>query len=268
MANRPGEPIDRDAFYDKSGDDDEVLDLEDGGEYELEPVDPEVLASERERAQAEVIRAETSLDVDQVYREAESTGQLDEFFADFKFRFQVKHMLMGTAALAVFLSVSRLIGSVFAAFIVVATVGLIAAHAFLNRRDRQREAALAAKREKLVAMARAGEKGVRLEPEELGPLDREDAVDEDGLPDERAPLRIKFSVKEILVALTVASVMLGMLSLLGFSAVAAILGLIAIAGLVVFAVGVEMPPVAMLIWWITLVLYIVVSVAGAFFKEA
>ncbi|MEM8865929.1 MAG: hypothetical protein AAGF31_10345 [Planctomycetota bacterium] len=255
--------LDRERFY-ASPDQLDGEELEDDGEYELEPVDPHVLESERQRAKAEVIRAETSLNVDDLYVEAGEGADLDEFLKDFKFRFQVKHMLMGTAALAVFLSAAKLIGSNVAAMLLVILAALIAAHAYLGWRDRKREARLAAKRQWLVEVARRGEQGEEVNQEELDALVAMEDGEFDAEATERPAIRFRFSMKEILITLTVVSVLFGMLSYLNFAAVAAVLGLLAIVGLVAFSMGVVMPPLVMLGWWIVLLLYIVVSIAGMF----
>lgn len=280
----PSDAIDRDRFYQSNtesaraanrpagGFDDEFDD--DGQEYELEPVDPEVLASEQRRAEEELAQATSALDIDEVYNQASAGDDLDEFLKDFKFRFQIKHLLMGTAALAVFLSVAKVLNSSVAALLLVVLGGLVVAHAYLAWRDRRREAVLDAKRRRLFARAQQGYDADADDPSDDGeqPDDWDPEQEafyragEDG-EDEKPAFRFQFTTKEVLIALGAASVVMGVLSalsMLSVSGVAALLGLVAVAGLVAFAAGVEMPPMLALGWWITLLMYIGLSVLGVF----
>ncbi|MEN1678850.1 MAG: hypothetical protein AAGJ46_04615 [Planctomycetota bacterium] len=270
------DPVDRDRFYRSTTEpseakptgrdfDDEFDD--DGEDYELEPVDPDIIASEQRRAEEEVVRATTALDIDEVYEDANSGQDLDEFLKDFKFRFQIKHMLMGTAALAVFLSAAKLIGSSVAALMLLVLTALVVANAFLAWKDRRREAALDAKRKQLVERARCGEAGEPQADELDDDWDPEQEAfyrADDDADEEKPTFRFNFSMKQVLIALGVASVLMGILSLIGVGAAAAVLGLVAVAGLVAFAAGVQMPPMLALGWWITLLLYIGLSILGVF----
>src|SRR5580765_757869 len=97
----------RDKFYRSTSndwDDDDV-------ELDVEPPDAEVLAHEKRRAEKLVEVSEMSIDVDEIYRDLE---QRDAPALPFKlpekirFQFQVKHMLIATAVLAVVLTMGRL----------------------------------------------------------------------------------------------------------------------------------------------------------------
>lgn len=255
------EPIDRQSFYTDLDEND------DDGDYELEPVDEEILRGEQERARADMVRAQTSLDIDDVYERSTADERLDEFLKQARFQFQLKHLLMATAVLAVFLSLWKLFASSVAALMLVVMSALVVTHAYLGWRDRQREAMLAARRARLVEIARRGEQGELVDEDDLD-------EEEEPPPPPKPPLRLNFSLKQVLVTLTVASVALGLLSAFGaltgtgFGAVAAILGLVAVAGLVAFAVGFEMPPIVAFGWWIILLLYIAVSVAQMMMTQA
>ena len=45
--------------------------LSDGDEYELEPIDPEILEHERQRGEQKTRQAESAVDIDAVYDELE-----------------------------------------------------------------------------------------------------------------------------------------------------------------------------------------------------
>src|SRR5437016_2985549 len=65
-------------------------------EYELDLPDPSVVSAEERHAKevAESVRA--SIDIDEIYREAErerGAEILEEWIRNFRFRFQVKHLL-------------------------------------------------------------------------------------------------------------------------------------------------------------------------------
>ena len=260
----PEENLDRDSFYDDSGGDDD---------YELEPVDPEILESQRRRARADVIAAETALDIDQIYAERDSMEHLDGFMKNFKFQFQVKHMLLATAGLAIFLSLTKLFHN-FTVFLLSTLALLGAAHGYLAWKDRKRLARIQEKRDLLVALNRE-QRDEDLTPEQardrLAELDArhaKEASSEKLLPKMgTSSVKIAYSTKEILIAITGASVALGLLKLigvgLGIELLTGCLGLLAVAGLVAFAIGLAIPPAIVLGWWITLLLYILVSIVGA-----
>src|SRR5262245_25196021 len=77
---------DRDKFYSKPSappDDDDA-------DYELEPVDPEIASAEERRAKEVAEYVKTSINIDDIYREAErnrGTEILEDWARNFKFRF-------------------------------------------------------------------------------------------------------------------------------------------------------------------------------------
>ena len=80
----------------------------------------------------------------------------------------------------------------------------------------------------------------------------------------REALQFRFSVRQLLIFMTVAAVTLGMLRFMGGSSVmASVLGLVARGGLGVYAAGYEPPASMVMGWWMTLVLYVVVSILTA-----
>src|SRR5262245_11871100 len=96
----------RDKFYSttpSSADDDE---------YELEPPDPDILSSDERRGREAIEASQTAIDVDEIYREAErKRGDeiLENWVRNFpsSFRFQIKHLLIATAVLAIALTLAR-----------------------------------------------------------------------------------------------------------------------------------------------------------------
>ncbi len=251
----PPDDLDREAFYTAD------LDEDDGDDYELEPVDPAILESERQRTEAAMIRAQTGADIDRLDEASQNAPRLDDPSEGLSFRFQTKHLLMATAGLALLLSMGKLLKSNFAALILVTVVLLLAAHAYLGWRDRQRLEELAEKRRKLMELDRArATQDTDAEQAALEELDEdEQSLREAAKP---APLKFAFSMKQLLVAITASAIALGILSLIGAPILAGVLGLLAIVGLVIFAIGVEVPAVVMLGWWVVLVLYILVSIIG------
>jgi hypothetical protein len=77
-------------------------------------------------------------------------------------------------------------------------------------------------------------------------------------------LRIHFSLREMMLAMTAAAMILGLVHALGGAANAAtLLGFVALIGLVVHALGFEPPEIFVLGWWLMLVLYVLLSLFAA-----
>lgn len=258
--------LDRDAFYDP-------LEEDDDEDYELEPIDPHVLENQKKLASQAVDEAEATLDITELYAERDRLQELEAFSKDFTFQFGLKHMLMATAGLAILLSLAKIFSG-FGALILVALVGLGGAHLYLGWKDRKRIARIQEKRDAIVAMNRAQRAGdatagdARKKLAELEARQTAAASEERLLPQvDRPPLKIAFSVKEILIAMAVAAVALGFLKIvggsLGYDITAAILGLVSVAGLAYYAIGFEAPPVVVLGWWVVILMYIVVSIVSA-----
>ena len=81
----------------------------DDAELELEPLDPEVMAAEERRAAEAIEVHRTAIDVNEVYRDLDANrdSEIVEEWVDrlrnFRFQFQVKHLLILTAVVAVLL---------------------------------------------------------------------------------------------------------------------------------------------------------------------
>jgi hypothetical protein len=81
---------------------------------------------------------------------------------------------------------------------------------------------------------------------------------------EREAFRFQFSLRELILVMTIAAVVLGTMRLLGGpTGMATVLGLAALVGLFVFALGYEPPQIVVFVWWITLVMYVLVSLFAA-----
>ena len=83
-------------------------------------------------------------------------------------------------------------------------------------------------------------------------------------PPSPEPIQIRFSMRTLLIAMTIAAVSFGMIRILGGPGpTATILGFMAVAGLLVHAIGVEPPQSVVLVWWLVLALYVVLTIVGA-----
>src|SRR5262245_14209375 len=101
----PGD-LNRDKFY-TSGEDD------DGDEYELEELDPALKAADERRKAEAMAAVNRSIDIDEVYREHESSRSseiLHDWVKNFRggFRFQIKHLLIATGVVAIGMTLWRL----------------------------------------------------------------------------------------------------------------------------------------------------------------
>src|SRR6185295_6163460 len=99
--------LDRDKMYRADDDDNDV-------EYEVEPPDPQVQAAAERRLEESIAAVKYHIDIEDIYREHEGRDaqSLDHLLKDvnFRFQFQVKHLLIGTAILAVLLSLTQATG--------------------------------------------------------------------------------------------------------------------------------------------------------------
>jgi hypothetical protein len=111
-----------------ASDDDDV-------ELELEPVDAEILAAAKRRAEETVVAASRAIDIDEIYRDAEPGGDAPlptDLFKNIRYQFQVKHLLIATAVIAVLLAVMSRIGheGVAGLFVVAFMLSVYAATAY------------------------------------------------------------------------------------------------------------------------------------------
>jgi hypothetical protein len=256
---------DRDKFYtapDKDSDDDE---------YELEPPDP-VADENRRRAARDSV--DPTIDIDDIYRDADRNRGaeiLENWVRNFRFQFQVKHLLILTAVLAIILTLARLqiLGTALVILIMLSVFGL---YMYLQWEEKKQQDEAARKREEVYARRRAQLEArstghvvgtpavpVATAPPPVPELPNE--VDETWLAArEKEAFRFQFSLRELLMTMTIAAVTLGMIRVLGGAEVmATLLGLFALVGLILFATGYQPPQIVILGWWLIILLYVAAS---------
>jgi hypothetical protein len=260
----------RDKFYSPPDptDDDE--------EYELEPLDPAIASAEKRHAEQVAEQVRASIDIDEVYREADrsrGTEIIENWARNFHYRFHIKHVLFATAAVVIAIAAAKL-GYLVPAVMILIIGSIAGLYLYLNWEERKQQAEADAKREELFAKRREqlqsiGKAPAGAEPQLSNEPDTSAAMPPDPAADmwteapEPEPFRIRFSVRSLLIAMTVAAVGLGLISVLGAGPMATILGLIAVAGLVVHALGFEPSQPVIFGWWFILLLYVLLTIAGA-----
>jgi hypothetical protein len=263
----------RDRLYSSGADDPDETD-----EYELEPPDPEVLAGEQRRAHDAIESTRMSVDIDEIYREVErDRGReiLEGWLHNFQFRFQVKHLLIATAVLAILLTLYKL--GLMALVVVAVMLSIAGVYLYLQWQEKKYHDEADRRRQQLYAQRRA-QLGKKPAPADA------DAVPAQEAAEPAAPLpplvtsqvdeiwqkarasqefRFRFSMQQLLVAITAAALVFGVVQLSGPSNAATLLGLIALLGLVIYALGFEPAEVVVLGWWLILVMYVALSIVGA-----
>jgi hypothetical protein len=244
---------------------------DDGDEYELEAPDEAIEERRRQDAMASV---ERRIDINEVYADAErSRGSeiLENWVRNFRFQFQVKHLLIATAVLAIVLTLFKLHVFLPVLFVLI-MLSIIGVTLYLRREDLKHQKEAAERREQIYAERRQkfgpGGTGSAVQTPvaplpEMPPLQNE--VDEmwQVAANEERRFHFNFSLKEMMLAMTAAAVALGLLHIFGGPAAATLLGLVALGGLFVFALGYDPPQAVVLGWWLTLILYIAVSLFAA-----
>jgi hypothetical protein len=260
---------DRDKFYsppNAAGDDEEL---------ELEPLDPAIVNAEQRRAQEVAEQVRASIDIDDVYREADrnrSEEIVENWIRNFKFRPQIKHIAYATAALTVLIAVSSL-GPFFPTFAILTICCVGGLYVYLSWQDQKQQAEAYEKREAMYAQRRQQMQprvaATSAEPEEpieepvaaRRPAAAPDIWTEPAPPE---PFQFRFSMRTLLIAITIAAVSFGLIHVLGGPRpTATILGFMAVAGLLVHALGFEPPQPVILVWWLILALYVVLTIVGA-----
>ena len=237
--------------------------LDDDDDFELEPVDPEIIKHQQERAKQKTREAEDAVDIDAAYEQGEFGDPVDlEKLKEF--RFTERHLLIATAVLAMIMTLFiRLKGCM--GLFVSGCVALGVGWWFVLREERRRLAEFAEQREEFAqrqAMRRDIEDGKSVPPLEARRLETLSEAEEQKIA---APaFNFSFSMKELLITFIIAAVMFGLTRILGVDTAALVLGAIALVGLIVQALGVEMPPLVVLGWWLLLVMFILVTLWGAF----
>lgn len=241
----------------------------DDAELELEPVDAEILAAAKRRAEETVVAATRAVDIDQIYRDVEPVREVrlpTDLFENFRFQFQVKHLLIATAVVAVLLTIRTAFGTG-GAIAIVFMLSVFAATAYFQVQERKRQAAADRRRQEMYAARRehfgiggpqtagAADNADNTSARRLSPADFERVASRP--PVERTPLRGRLTVGQWLAAGGCAVLLIWIVSMVGGPQNAAVLfGAIALAGLVVHALGYDPPEVVAFTWWLMLVLYI------------
>lgn len=242
---------------------------DDDEELELEPPDEAMEARQREIA-LDAIRS--SIDIDAIYNEADRDygGELlNDWFRNFRFQFQVKHLLIATAVISIILALVRL-QLFWSTFVIGFMLAIAGIYLYMTWVEQKKQAEAARRREAIYARRRA-----KLAANMAGrPLEEDELREESPLPSvvdeiwheslKKESFRLQFSLRQLLILITVAGLVLGVMNLLGGAAVmASVLGLVALFGLVLYAVGVEAPQLLVLGWWIILVMYVLLSITTA-----
>jgi hypothetical protein len=266
----PTDDLNRDKIYSSDPEDDDF-------EYEVEPPDPAVLDAEKRRA-AEVIEStKKSIDIDEVYRDldARRDSEILEKWAErargYRYQFQIKHLLILTAVIAVLLTLHRLGVNLITFFVIGAMLAVGGLTLYLQWHERKRQQEADRRRERMYAERRAalegkptrtGSPGGKTPPS--APLPPDELETARGDVETRAPYRFQFSLSQFLIAVTCAALLFGFIQLLGGPSNAATLcGFFALGGLVVHALGYEPPEVVAFVWWIMLLMYVGLSVFAA-----
>jgi hypothetical protein len=241
-------------------------------DYELEPPDPDVIAAEERRAREAVEGSRMSIDIDEIYRESDrrqGNEILDDWARNFRagFRFQVKHLLIATAVLAIALALWRL--QLFGTALVIGFMLSVAGvYLYVLWQEKKQQQEAARRRTEMYARNRAYHERVNRTASHVSAgAESEIAVPTDAgthYPHTRATFRFRFSLWELLAAMTAAAFILGLVSILGGPAnTATLLGFLALTGLVIHAIGFEPPEIVVLGWWLILVLYVLLSIVAA-----
>jgi hypothetical protein len=230
----------------------------DDGELELEPVDPTVLAAERERAERKTTEALSRVDVEEVVREAVPDDGYDLDLSPLKhFRFTTRHLLLLTAVLAVAMTMKQQLSGVMALF-VAAVVGVAGGWFYIWREERRREAQRQRLKETLLSKGfGTGRTGVDAGSEGTAGMNPAARMEP------RPAFRFSFSTKQLLITTAVAAVVFMLLKTINPEVLSLTLGILAILGIVVYAAGFDAPPALILGWWLLLAIYLAVGFLAA-----
>ena len=248
---------------------------DDEGDYELEPPDTSIIAAEARRGKESIEASRAAIDIDEIYREADrdlGSEMVAKWFKGYRFQFQVKHILIATALLAVALTLWKLqvLGRT---LWILFMLGVASFYMYLQWQESKHQREAQERRERMYARRRAMQARQHGQPVDVDePFDEPSgtqgvvvASEISGKPSARPPLRFQFSLKQLLVTMTVAAVIFGAVNLLGGDRTATLLGFVAIVGLVVYAIGVNTPELIVLGWWLILVLYVLITMFSFIF---
>jgi len=249
---------------------------------ELEPPDPHVLKAEEIRGHETIETSRMAIDIDEIYREADrdlGSEIVERWFRDFKFRFQVKHIFVSTAILAILLTLFHL-GILGQTLIIVVMLAVCGVYLYLQWHEMKQQQGAERRRNELYARRRAeiqrrkeGGFDSDLPDEPLGPISAALAASKTATAvadDDASPAyQFRFSMKQLIIAMTAAAITLAFVRFMGGpNQAATMLGLLALVGLVVHAAGYTPPAVVVLGWWFILVLYVLVSIAAGVWSLA
>lgn len=250
----------------------------DDGDLELEPLDE---AADERRKKAALDAIDSKINIDDIYREAErnrGSEILENWIRNFRFRFQVKHLLIATAVLAIALTLVKL-QYFWTTLIVLIMLSVAGLYVYLQLQDKKQQAEAERKRQELYARRRAQfaaknsghvvgtpEAPAAALPPEIPQLPN--VVDQAWLEArDKQAFRFQFSLRELIMTMTTAAIVLGMIRLVGGPAASAsVLGIVALLGLIIHAAGYDPPQIVVLGWWLILVLYVAVSIFAAFWS--
>jgi len=249
-----------------SGDDD------DNADYELEPPDAEVLAAEERRAAAQVDAVKRQIDIDDLYRDLEDNRDAEiirSWVENLRFRFQVKHLLILTAVVAVLLAIARAGGGgIINAIVVSFMLAVIGLTLYLQWHERKRVAEADRRRERIYAERRAAIQGAIFAPTNSpprpAPASRPQRAEEPAPEPNRPSLQFQFTPRQIALCVICAVASLALIIVAGGPHSAAMVcGIVALLGIIINALGYEPPEVVAFVWWVILLLYIVLSIFSA-----
>lgn len=245
-------------------------------DLELEPLDPELLAAEQRRA-AEALEAHrTAIDINEVYRDLDDnrdseilTGwarRLGEFRPG-RFQFRVKHLLILTAAIALVLAFHTAFGvGYFTMLIVGFMLAVAGVSLYLKIEENKRLEAANRRREQMYAERRK-KQAQRVGQQADDDWDVEPVTQLAEVAASSAPLadfRFQFSMAQLFMVITGAALFLGVGTAVGGpSSIATFCGLLALAGLIVPALGLRPPEFVVFAWWMLLTVYVVLSLSAA-----
>lgn len=231
----------------------------DDDEYEVEPPDAEVLLRQQRETKAEVSRAGEAAKVEMIDDELNGRQDVDFNFSGWRFQYNTRHLLILMTVVAVTISIFKAVnlGAIFAFLVMGLLVFLIGIHSYLSWKENRRLEELSARRKKLVAQTR-------------GQSIYDQPLDEEGEPVDsfvrqltsRPPWKLQFSLRELMIGMTIAAVACGLFQIVPPVAVASTLGLLTVAGVFLFVAGFEPPAPILAGWWIMLGLYVLTSVAS------
>jgi hypothetical protein len=186
--------------------------------------------------------------VDELFRK----GDYEDLDVDFsslrQFRFTTRHLLILTAVLSVVMTFFQVFHQCTATFII-GVIALAGGWFWVMREERKQEEARQRRKRELLAG------GVGQGDSTFDELEEE-------APQGGFSFKFQFSMKQVLIAFAVASVLLAILSFVAPDELAVFLGMIAFLGLVIHAMGFDPPPAVILGWWILLVLNIAMGLLG------